>query len=196
MRRPPRPPREPLFGRRLVGVSSLQGVSVLAVVLAVFAVAQYRGEGEMGARALTFTTLVFANLGLILVNRSWSTTAIAGMGTRNSALWWVLGGTLAFLALVLSVSGLRALFRFGPLHAIDLAISFAAGAASLAWFELLKLVSARGRATLGGASPTTPRVTERARQAIVNLRQHGGVPASRLQPRLGLVRPIGALIIQ
>ncbi|HET6371636.1 MAG TPA: HAD-IC family P-type ATPase, partial [Nitrospiria bacterium] len=72
MARPPRDPKEPLFGRRLLGISLLQGISVLVITLAVFLIALSRGQGEVEARALTFTTLIVANLGLIFTNRSWS----------------------------------------------------------------------------------------------------------------------------
>src|SRR5262249_20580987 len=51
MRRPPRDPHASLFGRRTLGLSLLQGASVLAIVVAVFAVALYRGQGELDARA-------------------------------------------------------------------------------------------------------------------------------------------------
>ena len=72
MRRPPRDPRAPLFGRRVLGVSMLQGASVLVVVLAVYVLALRLGQAEAEARALTFATFLVANLALIFTNRSWS----------------------------------------------------------------------------------------------------------------------------
>ncbi|MDQ5858164.1 MAG: cation-translocating P-type ATPase, partial [Acidobacteriota bacterium] len=92
MRRPPRNPEEPLFSRRAVGIALLQGAGVLAIVFAVFAIAFARGQGAEDARALAFTTLIVANLALILTNRSWSRTIIQSLRTKNSALAWVLGG--------------------------------------------------------------------------------------------------------
>jgi Ca2+-transporting ATPase len=138
MRRPPRDPRTPLFGRRTLGLSLLQGSSVLAIVLAVFAVALYRGQGELDARALSFTTLVVANLGLILADRSWSRTILASFRTPNPALWWVVGGALALLGCVLYVPFLRDLFRFSTLHPDDLLLCLASGVVSVLWFEALK----------------------------------------------------------
>jgi P-type Ca2+ transporter type 2C len=147
MRRPPRDPREPLFGRRTVALSLLQGVSVLAIILAVYAISLSRGQGAEEARALCFTTLIVANLGLILTNRSWSRTILGTLFAPNPALWWVVGGAVATLGLVLYVPFLRALFRFAPLHALDLAISLAAGSVSILWFEGLKVIGRwRGRA--------------------------------------------------
>ena len=143
MNRPPRNPKEPLFSRRTLVMSLLQGVSVLLIVLAVFGIALSRGQGELEARALTFTTLIIANLGLILTNRSWSRTILSTLRSPNAALWWVLGGAAVFLGLVLYLPVLRSLFRFSILHPIDLAICLAAGVVSILWFEGLKMVNGR-----------------------------------------------------
>ncbi|HLH30207.1 MAG TPA: cation-translocating P-type ATPase, partial [Terriglobia bacterium] len=138
MTRRPRSPSQPLFSRGLIGPSVLQGLGVLAIVLGVFLVALYRGQGELDARALTFTTLIFANFGLILVNRSWSQSVVTGLKTPNKALWWVIAGGLATLGLVLYLPYLRDAFRFSFLHAADLAVCSVAGIAGIAWFEVWK----------------------------------------------------------
>ena len=145
MNRPPRNPKEPLFSRKTLAVSMLQGLSVLLIVLAVYGIALYRGQGESDARALTFTTLIIANLGLILTNRSWSRTILSTLRSPNTALWWVLGGAAVFLGLVLYVPFLRSLFRFSALHPLDLAICLAAGLVSILWFEGLKILNGRQR---------------------------------------------------
>jgi Ca2+-transporting ATPase len=148
MKRPPRAVDEPIFGGRTVLLSMLQGLSVLAVALAVFAVARSLGNGEDEARALTFTTLVAANLALIFTNRSWSRTIVHTLRTPNRALWWTVAGTVAFLALALYVPFLQRFFRFATLHPTDVAVCLAAGAASILWFELVKAlggVAGRGR---------------------------------------------------
>ena len=140
MRVPPRDLREPLFSRKTLGFSLLQGSSVLLIVLAVFAVGLQWGHNEQDARALAFTTLIVANLGLILTNRSWSRTIIATLRTPNTALWVVVGGSAFFLGLVLSVPFLRTLFLFSTLHLPDIAVSLAAGLLSILWFEGLKML--------------------------------------------------------
>jgi len=141
MRRPPRSPREPLFNRRTLLVSLLQGASVLLIALTVLFIANWRGEPENNTRALTFTTFIIANLALILANRSWSRTILATLHNPNPALWWVIGGALAALTLVNNVPFVRDLFRFSRLHTIDLAICATAGVLSVMWFEGLKMFS-------------------------------------------------------
>jgi P-type Ca2+ transporter type 2C len=139
MQRPPRNPQEPLFGRKTVGLALLQGLGILAIVLTVFVVALVRGQGELDARALTFTTLILANLGLILSEGSTTRLNLKILRSPNPALCWVLGGGLFFLAIVLYVPIVRQLFSFSVLHPIDLAICLLGGAIGLLWFELLKL---------------------------------------------------------
>ena len=149
MDRPPRDLREPLFDRQTIVFSLLQGLSVLLIVIAVFAVAMHRGQGEEDARALSFTTLIIANLGLILTNRSWSRVILHTLRSPNTALWWVMGGALFFLGTVLYVPFLRTLFHFDMLHPVDLIICLAGGIVSILWFEGLKIVR-RGRMLAAG----------------------------------------------
>ena len=139
MTRPPRRPDAPLFGKRTVTLSLLQGLSVLAMLVFVYVVSLKRGQSEEDSRALTFATLIIANLGLIFVNRSWSRTVLATLRSPNTALWWVTGGAVVFLGLVLYVPFLRDLFRFSVLHPFDIFICVAAGVMSIVWFEVLKM---------------------------------------------------------
>jgi P-type Ca2+ transporter type 2C len=141
MKRPPRNPNEPLFGKRTWSVSLFQGLGVLVIMVALYGYALYRGQPDAKARALAFTTLIIANIGLILINRSWSHSALATLRSPNAALWWVIGGAVVFLGLALYVPVLRELFRFAELHWIDLGVCLAAGAGSILWFELFKLMS-------------------------------------------------------
>lgn len=104
-------------------------------------IALYRGQGEFDARALTFTTLILANLGLILSEHSSSFTVLKTLRSSNSALWWVIVGGFLFLALVLYIPFLRNLFSFSFLYPLDLVICFGGGTISLLWFELLKILN-------------------------------------------------------
>jgi Ca2+-transporting ATPase len=143
MQHPPRAAREPLLGGQTFAVSILQGLSVLAVVVGVFAAAHYSGRADGEARALTFATLVLSNLALIFTNRSWRRTIFGTLRCANPALWWVVGGTMAFLGLVIFVPYSRALFRFSALHSHDFAICLGAAILSIVWFEVFKLWKAQ-----------------------------------------------------
>jgi Ca2+-transporting ATPase len=108
---------------------------ILAIALAIFMLA------ILDARALTFTTLILANLGLILSESSTSRLSLKILQSPNAALWWVICGGLFFLAIVLYVPFLRHLFSFSFLHPLDLVICLGGGAIGLLCFELLKLLN-------------------------------------------------------
>jgi len=138
MTRPPLRSDAPLFGRGIVIISLLQGLSVLAMLLGVYIFALKRGQSEEDARALTFTTLIVANLGLIFANRSWSRLVVETLRAPNAALWWVTGGAALFLGLALKVPFLRGLFSFSVLPGTDVLVCIGAGAVSILWFDLVK----------------------------------------------------------
>lgn len=139
MKRPPRAPQEPLFGRRAVWFGALQGSGVLALVLGIFLLAQTQHVDEPTTRAMAFTTLVIANLGLVLANLSHSRLIVATLRRPNAALWWVVGGTVLLLILVLSIPVVRDLFSFSLPSPLDLMWCLIAGIISLLWFDVLKV---------------------------------------------------------
>lgn len=141
MNRHPRDPKEPLFSKRVLLLSTLQGLIVLVMLLAVFGVCLSRGQGELDARTLAFTTLIIANLGMMMSNRSWTSTIGRILRAPNPALWWVTGGAVIFLGLVLSIPFLRSVFRFSVIHPLDVVICVSAGILSIVWFELFKVFS-------------------------------------------------------
>jgi P-type Ca2+ transporter type 2C len=140
MKRPPRDPKQPLFGGKTLGLSLLQGGVVLLITFMVYWFAQFRGLGEGEVRALTYTTLILANLGLIISNRSWTRTMLSTLTARNSAFSWVLSGALVFLGLILYVPALQRLFGFSTIDPLELLICAAAALISISWFEIFKLV--------------------------------------------------------
>lgn len=155
MLRPPRDPGVPLFTRATTGLSLLQGASIFIIVLAVFRISLTLGSSAAEARALTFTSLVIANLALVLADRSQTRTILATLRTRNLALWGIIGLTLLLLALVLYIPFLRSIFGFAFLHPTDLLICLIAGISSILWFEIIKLVRSwwrRRRAQRGNAA--------------------------------------------
>lgn len=139
MRRPPRPRQEPLFGKRVLLISLFQGLMVLLASLLVLGYVVQHGVTEEAARALTFSTLVIGNLGLILVNRSWRYTILRTLNKPNAALWWVMGGAFGFLSLALMLPFLREVFHFSPISAREFVLCIMAGLGSVIWFEFYKI---------------------------------------------------------
>lgn len=139
MTRPPRPVSEPLLPARLIGWGLLQGVAAFGLVAGIYLVALDRGLAENEVRALTFFSLVMAIVGLILLNRSFSASLLTALKRPNRALVLVFTAVVLMLSATLAWPFMRELFRFGPLHPDDLALSFGAGV-----LLLLLLESAKG----------------------------------------------------
>ncbi|OGG05090.1 hypothetical protein A2Z33_06565 [Candidatus Gottesmanbacteria bacterium RBG_16_52_11] len=145
MRRSPRPVDEPLFSRRNLALSILQGISVLAVVLVVYLYMLSSGQTEAVSRTVAFLTLVFANIILIAVNLSWKQSALHVLTFRNRTLWAIGAGAIALLTVILVVPSARELFRFAAVSATHILTAVLAGGVSLLWFEMLKLTNRRFR---------------------------------------------------
>jgi Ca2+-transporting ATPase len=139
MQRPPRKLDAPLFGRSMVISGLIQGLGILAVVAGVYAFGLMRGLGEGEARMFAFVSLVIGNLGLIFANRSRTLSIFQSLRIPNKALWWITGGALLFLVLVLTVPALRDVFQFAPLHRWEMALLSLAGLSSILFAESVKL---------------------------------------------------------
>ncbi len=112
MRRPPRILGRPLFGAQEIFGNALQGALTFGLIIGSYLFALKSEASEASARAVAFSALVLSNLALILVSRSGGFSIREILRVRNSAFSWIVGGTLALLALVFSVPTARVLFKF------------------------------------------------------------------------------------
>ena len=86
-----------------------------------------------------FVSLVIGNLSLIYANRSRSLSIFQSIRIPNKALWWVSGGAIFFLAIVLTIPGLRNVFQFAPLHRWEIVLLILAGLACVLFAESIKI---------------------------------------------------------
>jgi Ca2+-transporting ATPase len=143
MERAPRPVGEPLFTPRGLLLGLFLGGSVLLAVALVLAWAHGCGHSENAARALGFVALVSGNLALIFANRSHELTLFEMATRENTALAWIVAGTVGALAAAIYVPAAAAVFRFSAPGAAETALAALAGAASVAWYDLHKIARRR-----------------------------------------------------
>jgi Ca2+-transporting ATPase len=143
MRRKPRRPDARLFDLAVLARGLAQGTGLLALLCALYAWSRHQTRSDDAARAMTFTVLVLANIGLIYVNRTWDGAAWRGKGSGNPYFNWMAWLTVALLAIVLGTPAIARLFGFVLPPARMLAA--AAGCALLAtlWFEAVKRLLGR-----------------------------------------------------
>lgn len=143
MSRPPKAIDKPFFGAGKIWLSCSQGIGILAMVFAVYFFGLKMGYSEQEDRALAFTTLIAANIAVILSNRSWTRSIFQILRTSNKTVKWVVGGAASFLILILNVPFLLNLFQFEKISLTEALVCVALGFTSIVWFEIYKVVSTR-----------------------------------------------------
>ncbi|PIP32583.1 ATPase [Candidatus Gottesmanbacteria bacterium CG11_big_fil_rev_8_21_14_0_20_37_11] len=138
MKKPPRSLYKPMFDRKTITISILQGLSILISVFLIYIYYLYVNKNEMGARSITFTTLVMANLMLIATNLSWKKNIFQIISSANKALLIVSVFAILALLVVIYIPFFVNLFHFTYLNPVELLLSFIAACISILWFEAVK----------------------------------------------------------
>ncbi len=138
MRRPPRAASHTVASPLTLAVAAAQGAALLACALAAYGVALAWGLQVAEARALGFVALVAGTMCLALTNLSWDDFAFAPRLLLHPAVAVAIGATGAMLALLLAWPAARGVLGLALPGALPLAAAFAAGAASVLWFEAVK----------------------------------------------------------
>jgi len=143
MRRPPRPLRLTFLSWKEISVSVWQGLVITLGTLGMYRLAVLQGHSEELVRAQVFTTLVIANIGLSLVNRSFTASVLTSFRNGNGILMAMLGITVALLVIILVVPTVRDFFHMARPDLVQLGTATLIGLASVAWFEVYKWVGRR-----------------------------------------------------
>ncbi len=138
MNRPPRKPNAAVLPRATALWAAMQGATALAIVALALFMGSRLGMPESDLRAFVFTVLVLMNVGLIFVNRSFSSSLSEAVLRPNRTLWVLVISVLVVLSAALYWQPAQALFHFAPLHLDDLSICLAAGVALIGLLELGK----------------------------------------------------------
>lgn len=130
MRRPPRKRDEALFGPAELRRAMVQGLGVLAAVLAVYLIGLQQAS-EVQARGAAFLALALSNLVLALADAASGGGRLFG---RHRRIFWAISAALAvILSLVTCVPALAQLFRIAPPPAGLLGMALAAAVAGGGW---------------------------------------------------------------
>lgn len=143
MRKPPRKITDPIFTKKTILVSLLQGLGVLLITFALLFYAAKSGRSETETRSFAFTALVLSNLLLIVVNLSWHKNIYKIISSGNKLLLLVIGGAMAFLFGVLYLPFFSQLFHMSAISGKEFLFIAAASSLSLLWFEIFKVFNSR-----------------------------------------------------
>jgi Ca2+-transporting ATPase len=138
MSRPPRRADSALLTWPLALWSIVQGSAALAVVAAVLTLSVLAGMPENWVRSMVFVMLVLANIALIFVNRTFSSSLREVLGRPNAVLWWGLGIAAAVIGVIFLLPALRQFFGLSVLGARQWLYATGLALALMAVLELAK----------------------------------------------------------
>ncbi|MGB3152700.1 MAG: cation-translocating P-type ATPase [Maribacter sp.] len=134
----PRPFTTTFFKFRELVTSIVQGLVITLGALSVYKYAVAQSFNESVARTMVFMVLVFANIFLTLVNRSFYFSMWTTLKYKNKLVPLIIGITLLLAALLLFIPSFTTFFEFETLSIRQLGISFFAGFVSVLWYEVVK----------------------------------------------------------
>ena len=140
MQKPPRSLGDTFLNIKELAISIIQGLAITAGVLFAYQWAIQNGGSEENTRAMVFTTLIFANILLSLVNRSFYYSVFESFKYKNILFPIVIGVTLILLFSILYIQPFARFFEVTDLNASELGMSIAIASVSVLWFELYKFV--------------------------------------------------------
>lgn len=140
MLRPPLKTGSSFLSLKQLLVSILQGLMITAGCLGIGFYFMQQGSDEGSIRAVIFTTLLFSNIFLTLVNRSFTFTIFKTITYKNNLVPLIIGITLLFIAALLYVPFVRNLFMLHALSLTMIASCIAMALLCTLWIDLLKVV--------------------------------------------------------
>lgn len=140
MQRPPRVLTDTFLSWRELMVSIIQGLVITAGILWIYQYSVDLGNDEFKTRSLVFSTLIFANILLSLVNRSFYYSIFDSFKNRNFLLTGISVLVLVLLLFILYVKPVSGFFSVKALSIKELGMTLIVAVISVLWFEAYKLV--------------------------------------------------------
>lgn len=139
MLRPPRKLSSTFLTFRQLLISIVQGLAITAGCLGIGYYYMQRGEDNDMVRTVIFITLLFSNIFLTLVNRSFRYSIFTTLRYKNPLVFMITGITLLLVAGVLYVPFIKTLFRMDSVAYIDIAYCILTAVAATCWMEIVKI---------------------------------------------------------
>ena len=137
MNRPPRKFTASFLSFKQLLISIVQGLFIAAgCLISGYVVMQHNDEATM--RTVIFVTLLFSNIFLTLINRSFFYSAFTMLTYKNNLIWIIISITLLLIAFVLYVPYARQIFYLVPISFSLLMQCILVAMVSTGWVELYK----------------------------------------------------------
>jgi P-type Ca2+ transporter type 2C len=124
-------------------LSIIQGLVITAGCLGIGFYYMQQGSDESAVRTVIFITLLFSNIFLTLVNRSFVYTVFTTIRYKNNLVPIITSITLVFIALLLYVPLVQGLFRLSSLSFATVGICAGIALISTLWIDVWKLLKTK-----------------------------------------------------
>jgi Ca2+-transporting ATPase len=138
MQQPPREMTSTFLSWKEMGISIVQGLVISASLLGMYQYTVQQGGSEEQTRTMVFSTLVFANIFLTLVNRSFYYSVFESFTAKNRLLVSVIIITLVLLVIMLYIKPVANFFKLVPLSLSSISLCIVTAAVTVLWFEVWK----------------------------------------------------------
>lgn len=136
----PRPFTSTFFNWKELMTSIIQGLLITAGTLYTYQLAVKQSYDIETTRTMVFSTLIFANIFLTLINRSFYYSIFSTLFYKNNWIYGIILATLVLLAALIYIEPFARFFGFKPLLMADLISSLWIGAVSVLWYEIIKWI--------------------------------------------------------
>ncbi|MBI2731003.1 MAG: cation-translocating P-type ATPase [Sphingobacteriales bacterium] len=139
MKKIPRDRTSNMFSSEELLISFIQGIVIAAGLLILyynFMTGRYAIEY---VRTIVFTTLIYSNIFLTFINRSFDETLIKTSRYKNSLVPFVFLVSLIFLSSIYFIAPVQQLFQLTSIKGIHYLICVLVALVSTSWFEIYKL---------------------------------------------------------
>ncbi|WP_343658344.1 cation-translocating P-type ATPase [Chryseobacterium sp.] len=140
MQRPPRALTDTFLNWKELTISIIQGLVITAGILWLYQYSVNHGNGEAKTRALVFTTLIFSNILLSLVNRSFYYSMLESFKNRNILLAGISILVVLLMLIILYTAPVSGFFSVTALSIKELGLTLLTASVSVLWFEIYKLI--------------------------------------------------------
>jgi P-type Ca2+ transporter type 2C len=140
MNRPPRKAGASFLSLKQLTMSIIQGLVITAGCLGIGYYFMQQGDANDAVRSVIFITLLFCNIFLTLVNRSFVYSIFKTIRYKNNLVPLIIGITLGFMAMLIYIPFVRSLFKLHILSFSEIAACAAVALVSTMWIEGWKLL--------------------------------------------------------
>jgi P-type Ca2+ transporter type 2C len=143
MQRPPRKAGASFLSLKQLTLSIIQGLMITAACLGVGFYYMQNGNDESTVRTIIFITLLFSNIFLTLVNRSFVYSVFKTLRYKNNLVPLIIGSTLIFIGVMIYVPFVRNLFRLSQLSFEMIAACIVVAIAGTLWIDIWKIIKTK-----------------------------------------------------